>query len=287
MSRRFNTEGPCRPDIHYMLPPLERLPRMRTLVEQGRYFVLHAPRQSGKTTALFALAEELTGAGTHVAVVVSVEVARAFEEPAEAEARILQEWQLVGLRRLPPALRPPPWPDGGIGAAVTAWALAASRPLVLLVDEVDSLAPKVLTSFLSQLRSGFADRPRAFPASVALVGLRNVRDYVLASGGTGRHGAGSPFNVSAAALTLGDFTRDDVARLYGQHTAETGQAFEDAAVDLAWELTGGQPWLVNAIARDCIEELVTDPAQPVTAACVDKARVGIVRRQETHLDSLA
>jgi len=287
MTHRFNTEGPCRPELHYMLPPLERVPRMRKLVEQGRYFVLHAPRQSGKTTAILALAEELIRAGTHVAVVLSVEVARAFDEPAEAEARIRDEWRATALRRLPPELQPPPWPGTSVTAALTAWALAAPRPLALLVDEADCLAPRVLATMLSQLRSGFPDRPRAFPASVTLVGLRNVRDYVLAAGGSGRRGAGSPFNVSAAALTLGDFSRDEVARLYAQHSDETGQAFEDEAVDLAWELTRGQPWLVNAIARDCVEELVTDPAVPVSSDDVDRARRGIVRRQETHLDSLA
>jgi hypothetical protein len=189
--------------------------------------------------------------------------------------------------RLPPDQQPPPWATTSIRAALTLWALRAHRPLALLLDEVDGLAPRVLSSLLSQLRSGFPDRPRAFPASIALVGMRNVRDYVLASGGTGRRGAGSPFNVTAAPLTLGDFARDEVAALYAQHTAATGQPFTPEAIDLAWELTRGQPWLVNAIASECVEELAPDPAQPVTAAEVDQARHALVRRQQTHLDSLA
>jgi hypothetical protein len=50
--RYFNTAGPCVPERHYMLPPEPRLPQARPLVERGMYFVVHAPRQTGKTTVL-------------------------------------------------------------------------------------------------------------------------------------------------------------------------------------------------------------------------------------------
>jgi hypothetical protein len=50
MPRRFNIAGPNQPDIHYTLDPEPRLPGLRALVEQREYFVLHAPRQTGKTT---------------------------------------------------------------------------------------------------------------------------------------------------------------------------------------------------------------------------------------------
>ncbi len=56
MSRWFNIAGPCRADKHYMLPPTSRLPDLDTLIEQESYFVVHAPRQTGKTTAMLALA---------------------------------------------------------------------------------------------------------------------------------------------------------------------------------------------------------------------------------------
>jgi hypothetical protein len=57
--RYFNTAGPVRPDDHYYLPPLERfvLDEILLLIQQKKYFVLHAPRQTGKTSALLALME--------------------------------------------------------------------------------------------------------------------------------------------------------------------------------------------------------------------------------------
>lgn len=51
MARFFNVSGMCRPEDHYMLPPLPRLPTVRGLIERKSYFVLHAPRQTGKSTS--------------------------------------------------------------------------------------------------------------------------------------------------------------------------------------------------------------------------------------------
>lgn len=65
--RYFNTSGPCVPDLHYMLPPEPRLPGARELINEGLYFVVHAPRQTGKTTTLGALARDVTADGRQVA----------------------------------------------------------------------------------------------------------------------------------------------------------------------------------------------------------------------------
>ncbi|MEG4912789.1 MULTISPECIES: hypothetical protein [unclassified Microcoleus] len=74
MPRWFNTAGPCQADIHYVLPPTLRLPGLERLIAQRNYFVIHAPRQVGKTTAMLALAKQLTDSGQYTAVIVSVEV---------------------------------------------------------------------------------------------------------------------------------------------------------------------------------------------------------------------
>jgi hypothetical protein len=140
---------------------------------------------------------------------------------------------------------------------------------------------------LRQLRDGFPDRPGAFPASVVLCGLRDVRDYKVTSGERGHLGTSSPFNIKVESLTLRNFTRDEVAELYAQHTSDTGQVFLPEAVDRAFYWTQGQPWLVNALARQMVEHLVPDRSQPLTAAHVDAAKEILLRRQDTHLDSLA
>ncbi len=289
MPRAFNIAGPCQPSLHYMLPPERRIAQVRELVDRSDYFVVHAPRQVGKSTSMLALGDTLTAEGRYASVMLSVETGVPFEDLENAVPAILGSWRRRAKNRLPVDLQPPPWPaaDGNdaIGAALSAWARACPRPLALFLDEADSLAPVVLGALLRQLRDGYNDRPRGFPASIALVGMRDVKDYAVAAGGTGRPGSGSPFNILAASLTVRYFTHDEIAELYAQHTSDTGQVFEAAAIDRAWELTFGQPWLVNALAREACS-VVRDRAQPITLAQIDEAKETLVRTRPTHLQSL-
>lgn len=185
----------------------------------------------------------------------------------------------------------PPWPgaEAGsrIGAALRAWAQACPRPLVVFLDEVDALQGPVLESMLRQIRAGHRDRPEAFPWSLALVGMRDVRDYKLTSGDVDRAHSSSPFNIKVESFTMRDFTAEEVAELYAQHTAETGQRFDADALATAFALTQGQPWLVNALARQVTGVFVTDRTQAVTTADVMAARDRLIEREDTHLDSLA
>ena len=290
--RFFNTAGPCRSEDHYMLPPMERLPQLGRIIDQKGYFVLHAPRQTGKTTAMMALARQLTAAGRYVAVMVSMEVGAAFnDDPGTAELAILDAWRRAAEARLPLDLQPPAWPDAKVGqrisAALGTWSRAAPRPLVLFLDEIDALQDQALISVLRQLRDGYPDRPHAFPWSLALIGLRDVRDYKVASGGSNRLYTASPFNIKVRSFTLQGFSAEQVAALYQQHTDETGQPFTPEAVQRAFDLTQGQPWLVNALAYVITEELLYQSQTPITSDHVEQARKVLIARQDTHLDSLA
>jgi type II secretory pathway predicted ATPase ExeA len=178
MPRFFNTTGPCQADIHYMLPPTARLPNLERLIEQRNYFVIHAPRQTGKSTAMLALAQQLTQDGNYTAIVVSAEVGAPFpQDPGMAELAILASWQRVAQVRLPVELYPHLWPEAPAGqriqSALQAWAQTSSRPLVVFIDEIDALQDAALVSILRQLRDGFPDRPANFPQSVGLIGLRD------------------------------------------------------------------------------------------------------------------
>lgn len=292
MPRRFNTAGPCRPDWHYMIAADRRLPEAPGLVEQRAYFVVHAPRQTGKTTAIRALAEGLTASGRYAALYVSCEVGEAAgDDFGEAQRAILANLRLGASLFLPAELQPPPFPDAPdsllLGTALSAWAGVCPRPLVLFFDEIDALRGQSLISVLRQLRSGFPNRPGGFPASIVLCGLRDVRDYKAASGGDAdRLGTASPFNIKLKSLRLGDFAREEVEELYRQHTRETGQPFTEAALARAFELTAGQPWLVNALAREIIEEMALPVSEPITADHVEAAKERLIYARVTHLDSL-
>jgi hypothetical protein len=292
VGRAFNVAGPCRPDIHYMIDPLRRVAGLTELIDGQNYFVLHAPRQVGKTTSLEALAKKLTAEGRYAATVVSCEAAAITPEDVGAtENVLLAHWRREARDSLPIELGPPSWPpeeEGArIGAALGTWAEKCPRPLVLFIDEIDSLTGRSLLSVLRQLRLGHRYRPDRFPWSIGLAGMRDVRDYKIASGGSPNLGTSSPFNIKVESLTLRNFDRDEVAELYDQHTADTGQRFDASAAEYAFELTQGQPWLVNALAREATLTLVRDRSLPITRDVIDEARERLILRQDTHLDSLA
>ena len=298
--RFFCTEGPIKPERHYHVPPLGRidLDGVLRLIGQWRYLVLHAPRQTGKTTALLALRDALNAGGECHCVYVNVEIGQAARDDVTAAMRaILDRLAVEAERTLGDGLLAGIWPAalataGGLGAllkALTLWAEAAPKPLVLLIDEVDSLVGDTLIALLRQLRNGYPDRPRRYPQSVILCGVRDVRDYRIQS--TREQAVvtgGSAFNVKAASLRLGDFSYDEVRRLLAQHTAATGQRWEEEAERRLWSLTNGQPWLVNALAQEAVERLPErGGGRPVPVAAVDEARERIILRRDTHLDQLA
>jgi len=275
-----------------MIPPERRLPGLMTLVDNQAYFVVHAPRQTGKTTIMRALAQRLTAEGRHAALHFSCEMGRPFEDDVETASKTV--WSAIeelASRELSAELRPPPAVEAAEGTLLykqlTRWAQACPRPLVLVFDEIDALAGRSLYSVLSQLRAGFPDRPAAFPSSVILCGMRDVRDYKAASGGGPvRMGSSSPFNIKEKSLLLSNFTEGEVRELYAQHTTETGQAFTEEALACAWTLAQGQPWLTNALAREVVEEIGVPLTQAITEADIVQAKERLILSRATHLDSL-
>jgi len=298
--RFFNTAGPMDPARHYCLPPLERLDlqRVLTLIDQQKYFVLHAPRQTGKTSSLLALRDHLNTDDEYRCVYTNVEVGQSARENVDAAIRAILGELSIQLRHLGEETLELPWwqlveqhgGHGALKAALGCWAEQSERPVVVLIDEIDSLLGDTLIAVLRQLRAGYTDRPRHFPQSVVLCGVRDVRDYRIHSSAekaiiTG----GSAFNIKAASLRLGDFDRDESDRLLQQHTAATGQVFESTALAKIWDLSQGQPWLTNALAYEVCFEMAAarNRQRTITPEMVDEAKETLILRRETHLDQLA
>jgi hypothetical protein len=296
MNRFFNTAGPCVPGRHYLLSAADRCPEITALVAREQYFVIHAARQSGKTTLLLELRNALEAGGRHRALYCSLESVQGIDDPREGLPAITRG--LIGSLSALRGLDAAPVAAGTDHADYTnalklllqRLCAALDRPLVLLFDEVDCLAEGTLITFLRQLRDGYVNRAGGapFPSSCALVGMRNIRDYkAQVRPGAATLGSASPFNIVAEALTLANFTGAEVGALYAQHTADTGQAFPPEAVTRAFYWSQGQPWLVNALAREVVDKLLGgDPARPVTAALFDEAAERLILRRDTHIDSL-
>ena len=297
MEKYFNIAGPCNPTQHYMVPALERLPDVSRLVSRGQSFVVHAARQSGKTTALLALVADINSRGEMRAVYFSLESAQRLPNPKDGIPVIVERMRsaLVSHRVFSEWAKSVSDERMDVREFLSAATRASDRPLAVFFDEVDCLSDDTLITFLRQLRDGIVtarapdpDIALPFPVSIALVGMRDVRDYLARVRPDSESlGTASPFNVKTESLGLVNFTPDEIARLYAQHTEATGQVFEPDAVALAWVLTRGQPWLVNAVARQCVEKIHKfDYSKPITKADVEEAKEAIVRERGTHVDSL-
>ena len=299
MARWFNIGGPCIAADHYMLPAAERLPEVMSLIRKKQYFVVHAQRQCGKTTAFRALMDELNAKGEYVAMYCSVESAEVVTNPERGIPEIANLIRRAAVRLrfkpfgeiTPESLRRE-CDDETVSSAIftllTCLSAKCAKPLVIFFDEVDCLSEGTLISFLRQLRNGRISNPDAFPVSIALIGMRNIRDYKMRVRPDGESkGEASPFNVITEAMTLSLFTEPEVRALYRQHTDETGQVFEEEALVKAFDYSRGQPYLVNALARWCVEKIHhEDFSQPVTGADMDEAKEKIIRERGTHLDSI-
>ena len=305
--RKFNTAGPSVLDRHFMIDPLQRidLESMEDLIEDQRYFVLHAPRQTGKTTCLLALMKHLNQQGRYRALYVNIEAAQAargdVEEGVAAICNVmsnaaklylqdnsLAQWLYEGEGQSAPS-------TSRFSALLTRWSQHdpqqpdAPRPTVLMLDEVDALVGDTLISLLRQIRAGYAQRPEAFPQTVILCGVRDVRDYRIHTAHQEIITGGRAFNIKAKSLRLGNFSLEETIALWAQHTSETGQLFDEAIWPELWEDTRGQPWLVNALGHECTweDKAARDRSTPIGLERYKAAKERLIYSRATHLDALA
>ena len=301
MEKFFNTAGPVRTENNYMIDPLQRINKdeIMTLIDNWRYFILHAPRQTGKTSSLLALQDSINKEGNYKCLYVNVEPAQTARSDVDRGMKAI----IALLHRASRHLFQDHFFDsfltsgiekyGGdviLSESLSSWSRKSKKAIVLLIDEIDALVGDTLISVLRQLREGYTQRPEAFPQSIILCGVRDVRDYRIFSDRDQQMiTGGSAFNIKAKSLTVGDFSQEEIRTLYEEHTKETGQKFEAPVFDLAWNYTKGQPWLVNALAYEaCFEDKTgRDRTNPITAQMFEGAKQALIARRDTHIDQLA
>lgn len=293
MNKYFNTTGYCNPDWHYMVDPLRGFKKeIYHLIERKQYFVIHAPRQTGKTTLLHSLARQLNKEGKYVSTVFSVERAGYRSITMEEANKNMISSVFTACRNFleEKYFSPPPgkYKEQSLHDYLRDWSSSINKPIVLLLDEIDALYNDVLVSILRQLRDGFQSRPNNFPASIALVGLRDVRDYKLKVRTEDTSlGSGFPFNIKAESFSLDCFSKEMIKELYQQYTDDTGQKFSDKVIDRIYDYTGGQPWLINAIANEITYKILkNDTSKKITLKIAELAKENLILRRDTHLDSL-
>ena len=299
MEKFFNTAGPNKSDIHYEVDPLSRfdLDDVMMLIRQQKYFVLHAPRQTGKTTCMLALRDYLNRQGDYVAVYANVEGGQASRNnmpsvvagtcdviARECSYIIGEEWPIELSREV----RKNVDPNAILSTFLARLSSSLHKPFVLILDEIDALVGDSLVGVLRQIRSGYASRPQAFPNSIILCGIRDVRDYRIVLSNQDIVTGGSAFNIKSESLRLGNFNIEEIRALYMEHTKATGQQFDEACFPMIWNATEGQPWLVNALGYEVTMKMKEnrDRSVVITPEMIDRAQEQIIYRRDTHIDIL-
>jgi DNA polymerase III delta prime subunit len=299
MEKFFNTAGPIRPEDHYHIPLLSRLDweEIQMLMAQKKYFLLHAPRQTGKTSTLLAIMHELNSQDKYACVYANIEAAQAARNDVNAAIRTICQtiaWRAdmhLGDNRLYK------WLDenqdkkdsqGLLTSMLSYYAKKTDKLLILLLDEVDALVGDSLVSVLRQLRSGYDFRPDGFPASIAICGIRDIKDYRIHTSDKEIITGGSAFNIKAKSVRMGNFSYEECRALLLQHTEATGQTFDEAIFPKLWTDTYGQPWLVNALGYQMTMEnrMLRNRSIHIQFEHYMQAREELIQSRATHLDQL-
>lgn len=298
MERFFNTAGPIKIDLHYYIDPLKRfdLEEVLLLIRQQKYFVLHAPRQTGKTTCMLALRDYLNEHGEYIAVYANVEGGQGSRNDVQSVVKstidtLAEQFRGVLKNDIPLQIRDEvqqTGKDSMLSTYLRRLSEQLPKPIVLVIDEIDALVGDSLVSILRQIRSGYTDRPTAFPQSIILCGVRDVRDYRIVISNQDIVTGGSAFNIKAKSLLLGNFTKEEIHELYMEHTKATGQQFDEACFPMIWEATEGQPWLVNALGYEVTMQMKEnrDRSIKIIPEMIYRAQERIIYRRETHIDIL-
>ena len=161
---------------------------------------------------------------------------------------------------------------------------------MLLIDEIDTLVGDTLISVLRQLRAGYDMRPAAFPQSVILCGVRDVRDYRIHSESAGEIiTGGSAFNIKAESLRLGDFDEADMRSLSASTPRRPARRSRRArSPRCGTSPRGSRGWSTRWPTKPASGTRPAGTARGRSnGEAVMVAREALVLARQTHLDQLA
>nr|WP_296488345.1 AAA-like domain-containing protein [uncultured Acetatifactor sp.] len=278
MERYFNTEGCCRPGIHYMVRLDDRLDAIKRLyVDRGKYFVINRGRQYGKTTTLRLLIEYLRDDYAVIPMdfqlmstanfadeqTFVVKFAAYLEKLLSGSQRSAENMDAEAVESLV-SLQKVQNPSLDIlFRRMSGLCRTAEKPVVLIIDEVDNAANnQVFVDFLAQLRGYYIDREQS-PAfhSVILAGVYDIKNLKLKIRPEVEHQYNSPWNIAAEFNVKMEFSAAQIENMLQEYEADHHTGMDTAAVaEQIYQYTSGYPYLVSAICKILDEQLPEDEA---------------------------
>ena len=292
--RTFGTQGPVNPKENYIVSRTEEISDFVDRVKKGKYIVLFAPRQTGKTTLFrsamdtliakayfpiqlnFEAYVDLTPAAFYGSLIKDIhqEIERVFEKRDATSFETLNQFfhdtevtDHLSMRnffqQLPRFLT---HPDNG-------------QKVVLIIDEFDAIPSDAVRGFLHTLRYIYLGQSEVrCPYSVGIIGVKDITQLNY-------DGSISPFNIQDE-FHLPNFTLAQVHELLEQYTEEVGQAFAPEVITAIHKQTAGQPFLVNRCAQILTEEMGVPKLETIAMTHFSKAHTQLLRERNTHIEYL-
>ena len=291
--KTFGTYGPVNPQENYVVSRTEELADFISRVKQGRYIVIFAPRQTGKTTffqwALDSLAADTSE--TYFPIELNFEVYEEYnatdfypslyQRICREIARVYQKRQDVPSEALKQLLEGTKLTDhvAMMEFFEQLGEFLGDERLVLIIDEFDGIPQDAVTGFLRALRNIYVHSSmRQCPDSAGIVGVKNIAQLNLDR-------SISPFNIQDE-FTLPNFTLEQVRELLAQYTKEVSQAFAPEVIENIHRQTAGQPFLVNRFAQILTEEMNVPKTETIAMTHFSKAHAEILEENNTNLTHL-
>lgn len=270
MEKRFNVDGICYPDEHYMVDIEDRLEQIKALVDDGKYFVMNRARQYGKTTTLHLLAQKLSD--EYLVFSISFEGlgdsayrdewafcrkvsgllydVMYYGEVGEVADGIPEECHRMSLEDTKPDLRT-------LSNFISRICRESAKPVVFMIDEVDQASnQEIFLSFLGMLRDKYMKR-RSRPAfrSVILAGVYDIKNLKLKMRRGEEPLYNSPWNIAARFMVDMSFSAQDICGMLEEYKADHDLDLDtEFLAQMIYDYTGGYPFLVSRICQLADEE---------------------------------
>ena len=303
--RRFGTQGPVNAQEHYVVPRAEELIDYLKRVEDGKYVVLFAPRQTGKTTFFQTALETLVSVSESDSAIAQTDFQKKFayfpiqlnfdvykntsvadfydnlyQDICEEIRNVFQRRNESSPEDLSQLLTDTKLTDHHAMRRFFRHLerLLLPQKFVIVIDEFDGIPPEALSDFLHTLRHIYiAGKPRC-PHSVGIIGVKSIAQLNYDR-------SISPFNIQDE-FHLPNFTLDQVQDLIEQYTKEVGQPFAPEVIESIHKQTAGQPVLVNRFAQILTEELDIPKTEPIEMTHFAKAHAQLLHERNTNIEHL-
>jgi hypothetical protein len=295
MAKKFNITGNCIANEHYMADVSKKLEKVYAMVESGDYFIINRPRQYGKTTTLFSIADKYSQTDDYVVFNISFEGIgdKVFETESDfcfSFVNNLANYASISLPEIEGWLEdiaPTVKKMEDLSKVITKLANKVTKKLILIIDEVDkSSNNQLFISFLAMLRNKYLIRQmfKTFH-SIVLAGVHDVKSLKLKLRPEDEQKYNSPWNIAAEFKVDMNLQVEEIIPMLKEYAADKEIKMDSQAIaEQLFYFTSGYPFWVSKLCKMLDEEIAQNGEWTIND--VEKAVQALVKETNTNFDSL-